>query len=302
VKPGFSRTIAILSAIVLGALLPQAHVLAWLIRWLVIGMLFSVFLQTRLSRDALHRSHGWLLAANFGLAFAGWGVGALVGGHDVALAAFFCAITPTAIAAPVIMSFLGGQVAYVVAAFMLLNFAVATSLPLVLPIVLGHPTPDAFANVARSIGGIFFAPFVVAWLVRRVHPAAQAWPKKLGNVTFGMWCVSLFLITANASEFFHTQASLPRTAVIEIALAALLVCAASFGLGRVIGGREFAREASQSLGQKNTTFTIYLAMTYANPLVALGPTFYVLWHNLWNSWQLHRHASQATPPPTKPAS
>jgi BASS family bile acid:Na+ symporter len=27
---------------------------------------------------------------------------------------------------------------------------------------------------------------------------------------------------------------------------------------------------------------------YANPLVALGPTFYVLWHNLWNSWQLYR--------------
>ena len=56
----------------------------------------------------------------------------------------------------------------------------------------------------------------------------------------------------------------------------------------MIGGREFPREASQSLGQKNTSFTIYLALTYANPLVALGPTCYVLWHNLWNSWQLHQ--------------
>jgi BASS family bile acid:Na+ symporter len=56
----------------------------------------------------------------------------------------------------------------------------------------------------------------------------------------------------------------------------------------VIGGREFPREASQSLGQKNTTFTIYLALAYASPVVALGPTFYVIWHNLWNSWQLHR--------------
>jgi hypothetical protein len=53
---------------------------------------------------------------------------------------------------------------------------------------------------------------------------------------------------------------------------------------------KLSREASQSLGQKNTTFTIYLALTFANPLVALGPTCYVLWHSLWNSWQLHPQA------------
>ena len=63
-KPGISRTVSILTAIIAGGLLPQAHALAWLIRWLVIGMLFVVFLQTRLSRDALQRSHGVLLAAN----------------------------------------------------------------------------------------------------------------------------------------------------------------------------------------------------------------------------------------------
>jgi len=290
-KPGFSRTASILTAIVLGAVWPQAHALAWLIRWLVIGMLFVVFLQTRLSREALHRSHGVLLGTNFALGFLAWGAGWLLGGRDVALAAFFCGITPTAIAAPVIMSFLGGRVTYVVAAFMLSNLTIAASLPVLLPFVLGRPTPDAFMQVTRSIGGVVFAPFVVAWLVRRLHPDAASWPKKLGNVTFGMWCSAIFLITANASDFLRTQSALPRTAVVEIAFAALLVCAASFSLGRLIGGREFPREASQSLGQKNTTFTIYLAMTYASPLVALGPTFYVLWHNLWNSWQLHRSAT-----------
>ena len=304
-KPGLSRTASILTAIVLGALLPQAHAVAWLIRWLVIGMLFVVFLQTRLSREALHRSHGVLLAANFALGFAAWGAGWLLGGRDVALAAFFCGITPTAIAAPVIMGFLGGRVAYVVAAFMLSNLTVAASLPVLLPFVLGRPTPDAVVQVTRSIGGVVFAPFVVAWLVRRFHPDAAAWPKKLGNVTFGMWVAAIFLITANASDFLRHQAGLPRAVILEIAAVSLVVCVASFSLGRLIGGREFGREASQALGQKNTTFTIYLAMTYASPLVALGPTFYVLWHNLWNSWQLHRHhvASQASqqsgPPPAR---
>lgn len=290
-KPGLSRTVSILSAIVVGALVPQAHALSWLIRWLVVGMLFVVFLQTRLSRDALHRSHGGLLAANFVIGFAAWCIGSIAGGRNIGLAAFFCGITPTAIAAPVIMSFLGGRVAFVVAAFMLSNLTIAALMPVMLPFVLGHPTREAFAQVTRSMGGIVFAPFAVAWLMRKVHPDAALWPKKLGNASFVTWCASLFLITANASNFLRTQSDLPRTAVLEIAVASLLVCATSFGVGRLIGGRDFAREASQSLGQKNTTFTIYLAMTYASPLVALGPTFYVLWHNLWNSWQLHQHAA-----------
>ena len=288
--PGIARTAAILLAILLGALLPQAHVLAGAIRWLVMAMLFLVFLQTRLSRDALHRSHVVLLAANIALGFAAWGLGWCIGGRDVALAAFFAGITPTAIAAPVIIGFLRGRVDYVVTAFFLTNIVIAALLPLVLPLVLGHATPDVFANVLGSVGLVVFAPLGVAWLVRAAHPAAAAWPGKLRNVSFGMWVTAMFLITANASDFVRRQGDAPHRVLAQIAIATLLVCIVNFALGRLIGGREFPREASQSLGQKNTTFTIYLAFTYASPLIALGPTCYVIWHNLWNSWQLHRAA------------
>jgi BASS family bile acid:Na+ symporter len=285
---GFSRTAAILSAMLLGALVPQAHGLSPLIRWLVMAMLFLVFLQSRLSRQALHGHHGVLLGANIAVAFAAWGVGWLVGGRDVALAAFFCGITPTAIAAPVIVSFLRGRVDFVVAAFLLSNVAIAALLPVLLPVVLGRATPDAFLQVAGSVGTVVFVPMACAWLVRRVHPAATQWPARLRNLSFGLWVTAIFLITSNASDFLRRQADTPLRLLVQIGAVSLLVCIASFGLGRLIGGREFAREASQSLGQKNTTFTIYLALAYASPLVALGPTFYVVWHNLWNSWQLHR--------------
>ena len=298
VKPGLARTVAILAAIVLGALLPQAAAAAWLIRWLVVGMLFVVFLQTRFSRDALHRTHALLLAANLAIAAAAWALGYLVGGREVALAAFFCGITPTATAAPVITGFLGGRVPYVVAAFLLSNLVIAALLPVILPFVLGHPTPDAFAQITRSVGGVVFAPLALAWLVRRLHPAAALWPKRLGNVTFGAWVTAIFLITAHASAFLRHQTNLSPSVLFAVAALSLLTCIASFAFGRLIGGRAFAPEASQALGQKNTTFTIYLAMTYANPLVALGPTFYVLWHNLWNSWQLHRHHRRPPPPAT----
>lgn len=293
---GLSRTAAILSAIILGALVPEAQVLAWAIRWLVMGMLFLVFLQTRLSRSALRRSHFVLLATNLGFGFAGWGAGWLLGGRDVALATFFAGITPTAIAAPVIISFLHGSVDYVVAAFLLSNVAIAALMPLILPVVLGRATPEAFAQVSLTVGLVVFVPMGLAYLLRAVHPAAKTWPGRLRNLSFGMWVTAIFLITANASSFIRAQADKPLQTVLLIAAASLAVCAASFAAGRLIGGREFSREASQSLGQKNTTFTIYLALAYTSPLVALGPTFYVVWHNLWNSWQLHR----ATHPGDKP--
>ena len=291
---GLSRTAYILSAILLGALLPQAHVLSGAIRWLVMAMLFLVFLQSRLSRAALSRTHILLLATNIALGFAGWGLGWLVGGRDIGLAAFFCGITPTAIAAPVIISFLHGHVEFVVAAFLLTNVGVAALLPVILPIVLGRPTPEAFAQVSGSVGFVVFVPMAIAWLVRTLHPPAAAWPTRQRNLSFGMWVVTMFLITANASDFLRRQSDAPLKVVLEIAAASLVMCIASFSTGRLIGGRDFAREASQALGQKNTTFTIYLALTYASPLVAMGPTSYVIWHNLWNSWQLHRASRRPT--------
>ena len=272
----------------LGALVPAAHVWAGMIRLLVMTNLFFVFLEARPTWAAYRGSHVGLLAANLGIGFAAWGVGWVVGGREVALAAFFAGIAPTAIAAPAIVSFLRGRVDYVVAAFFLTNLGIAALLPLLLPLVLGRATPHVFAAVARSVGLVVFVPLVIAWILRRLHPPAVGWPARRRNLSFGVWVTAIFLTTANASNFVRQQESAPLGVLAQIAGVTLAVCVAGFVVGRVIGGREFPTEASQSLGQKNTTFTIYLALTYATPLIALGPTCYVIWHNLWNSWQLHR--------------
>lgn len=285
---GLSRTAALLGAILVGALVPQAHIFSWAVRWLVMCMLFLVFLQTRFTREAIHRSHAVLLVANIVIGLVAWLVVGWIGGRDLALAAFFTGITPTATAAPVIVSFLRGRVDYVIAAFMLTNIVVAALLPVLLPFVLGQATPRVFSDVLGSVGLVVFGPMVVGWLVRRIHPRASEWPSKLRTFSFGLWVIALFLITSNASSFLRTQVHAPLRMLLGIATVSLVICAINFATGYLIGGRQLRREASQSLGQKNTTFTIYLALTYASPLVALGPTCYVVWHNLWNSWQLHR--------------
>ncbi|MDR1304686.1 MAG: hypothetical protein LBK76_05630 [Verrucomicrobiales bacterium] len=287
-RPGLLRTLAIVSALGCGALVPQAAALAWLIRWLIMAMLFITFLQIRGSRRSLTVSHLWLLLANLVMGFVGLGLGWLTGQRSVMLAAFFAGIAPTATAAPVIVGFLRGRVEYVVVAFLLTNVVIAALLPLLLPLVLGAPTAGLWRPVAGSVGLVVFAPLLVARAVRRLYRPAARWPDRLRNVSFAMWVLALFLITANAAAFFRRETAAEPFLLVELGLVSLAVCALNFLLGAWLGGREFRREASQSLGQKNTTFTIYLAMVYANPLVALGPTFYVLWHNLWNSWQLYR--------------
>jgi BASS family bile acid:Na+ symporter len=259
-----------------------------MIRWLIIAMLFIVFLQTSLTREAADPTHLWLLLANIALGFAAFFAGRAMGGRDVALAAFFAGITPTATAASVIVSFLRGRVDYVIAAFLLTNIVIALLLPLMLPVVLGEATPQVFGAVLGSIGLVVFAPLAAGGVVRRVYPRAAAWPARLRTFSFGMWVLALFLITANASAFVRAQAHVPIRTLVQIATITAAVCAVNFATGYFIGGKRFRREASQSLGQKNTTLTIYLALTYASPLIALGPTCYVVWHNVWNSWQLHR--------------
>lgn len=288
-KPGFLRTLALLAALAGGVLVPQAHMGLPAVRWIIMGMLFLVFLQTQFSRQSVRRIHVGLLIANFVMGGLGYAAGWWLGGRDVALAGFFAGITPTAAAAPVIMSFLGGRVDFVATNFVLSNLSVAAALPVLLPWALGQPTPDLFGRVGGAVATLVFAPLLVALVVRKLHSNATTWPKKLSSWSFAAWNVSLFIITANASDFLRRQTQIPASVTWTVAGLSAAICAASFALGHLLGGKKFPREASQSLGQKNTSFTIYVAITYANPLVALGPTSYVLWHNLWNSWQLYRY-------------
>ena len=93
---------------------------------------------------------------------------------------------------------------------------------------------------------------------------------------------------SNAANFLRNNVRSSLAYVFAIALISLVICVFNFSLGAVLGGERFRQEASQSLGQKNNSFVIWIALTFINPLVAMGPTFYILYHNLYNSWQIYR--------------
>ena len=97
----------------------------------------------------------------------------------------------------------------------------------------------------------------------------------------------IFVIAAIAGDYLQKNPDIPLIKILLPGVISLILCIANFAVGRLIGGRNFSRECSQLLGQKNTSLGMYLALCYADVIVAFGPVFYVLWHNAWNAIQLY---------------
>ncbi len=283
------RSGGLVLAFILGGFLPQLSCCAFLIRYLIVAMLFLVFLSLRSARGVFFRSHWRLAVANLLLGVVPWALFRVTGEPDLALAAFFTGIAPTAAAAATVMRFLGGRYRYVLGGFLATSGMFVFALPLLLGMILARPWGTVFWEVAGSLAFVIGVPCLGALLLRRTHPAAAEWPRRLGSVPFWLWVAAIVLISADASKFLRENSFVSGRVVWGIFFLSLVLCILNFGIGRVLGGKRLGRETSQALGQKNTALCIYLALAYASPLVALGPTFYVLWHNLWNAWQLARH-------------
>jgi BASS family bile acid:Na+ symporter len=270
-----------------GALLPQFHTWSFLIQYLLMGMLFFAFLDIEFKPQAIHKSVLWVLLANVVVAFLSYA--ALVSSDlELALAAFMTAIAPTAIAAPVIISFIRGEIEYVVAAVLVTNVSSALIVPFVLPFLLGTDVQISIWEVLRPVLIVMFVPLLLARLVPHLPSRAQNVIRTGKSVSFPLWLVNLFIISANASNFLRNENTNSTFTLILIALISLIICMINFGLGALLGGRRNWQEASQSLGQKNLSFVIWIALTFINPLVAMGPMFYILYHHLYNSWSIYQ--------------
>jgi BASS family bile acid:Na+ symporter len=238
----------------------------------------------------LHWSQFFSVAFNIFFAYALWQLFLFAGEEELARVAFFTAITPTATAAAVIVSFIGGNVTYTVTTFLLSTFCITCALPFLIPLVVGNPTPGLAQHVLLRVLSVTLLPLLAALLLRhRSKPTAMKLGERLSLSTFYVWIGLVVLIAAQARHFLDGQAKMPWVLLGTIALLSLAICAVNFLVGYLTGRPRYGLECSQALGQKNNSYAVDLALTYTTPLVALGPTIYVLWHNLWNAWQLYRH-------------
>lgn len=287
------KGLSLLLTMLIGAFVPQAHALSFLIQYLLMVMLFFAFLDIEFKPKAFQKSVLWVLLANIVVAFVTYAVLAPFN-LMLALAAFMTAIAPTAIAAPVIISFIGREVEYVVASVVLTNIASALIVPIMLPTLIGTAIQISIWEVLQPVLVVMFVPLIFSQLAKLLPTNSQAFIRKGKIFSFPIWLLNLFIISANASDFLRNGNTNSVSTLTIIALVSLAICIINFGVGALLGGRSHWQEASQSLGQKNLSFVIWIALTFINPLVAMGPMFYILYHHLYNSWSIYQFERKRT--------
>ena len=293
------RSVLLIVALAAGALVPGAQVYSGLIQYLIMVMLFFAFLEVELNRDFFSPRVLAILGLNLVVAVAAYWSFRTVG-ERLGVVAFVVAIAPTATAAPVITSFLRGKVEFVVASVLLTNISIALLIPALLPLVAGGTGGIPIGSVLASVLLVVILPLIAAQAVRRLAPESARRIGQTGSPAFWALLAILFLATSKATHFIVVKAGASRNELTWIGAVTLVLCVTNFLLGAWVGGRSLRQEGSQALGQKNISFTLWLSLTFLDPVVALGPAFYVVFQHLYISFQLiwaerHHYPAKKSP-------
>lgn len=296
------KTWGLMAAFVVGALAPQLHVCVSAMPYLVGTMLTITLVGMDLTHLRPQVRHVCIVVANLLLGLLPWAVLKSMGYPEYAEAAFFAGLVGEAASAPVIVSMLGGKTEFAAVGLAINSLCSAITIPILVPLIIvpyggGEISRiELFGAVLHHVATMLLGPCIITVLLRRTFRRAKAWARKLGGVSLALWLCCMAMVSAMAvTRIAATGATWQQVAPYAAVVAAM--CAAGYCIGRRIGGRRYALECGQCLGQKNATVGIYLALCYAPPLVFLGPTLYLLCQHIFNTWQLvrynrsHSHAS-----------
>lgn len=273
---------------------------SWVLPACIFMMLFFTFLRMDPLTLRLHRWHGVILVFQIVVSLALYFVFRYV---DPILAQgfFICVLMPSATAAPIIAGKLGGNILNLTAYTLLSNGLTAVLVPLFFPLVnpeADMPFVHSFLLILRRISPLLLGPFFSAWALRVLFKKLTHRDPELRGVMkdmpFWLWVVTLVILMAKMTMDLSLYEG-SMAVLVGMFGGALLTCVLQFYFGKWVGERlpvysadESRVTAGQALGQKNTTLAVWLAATYLNPVSALAPAAYIIWQNLFNSWQLSR--------------
>lgn len=290
------RTMMLPVAMVGGAVFYQwMGYVTFLSPYLIFTMLFITYCKLKLSDFKPNKFEACLLGFQMLLAGAAY-ASVFFWNRTLAEGLFICIFIPTATAAPVITSMLGGSISRVATYSLMCNAFVAVFGPLILA-ALGENADitffESFKLILSEVFPLIIMPLVLALLLRYLFPKLHGKIVNMQSLSFYLWAISLFIVVGSCVSF-AIQNWTPSTTLtmILLALGALAACLIQFRIGRKIGGW-FGDKISggQALGQKNTVLAIWLALAYMNPLASIAPAAYIAWQNIINSWQLMKKES-----------
>lgn len=267
--------------------------LTFLSPYLIFAMLFITY--CRLSpRQIKPGKFDWhLLGVQMGLSGITYGL-VCWWNHTLAEGVFICVFVPTATAAPVITSMLGGDIRKVVTYSLVSNLFVAIFGPIILASIGDHKDytfGHSFILILSEVAPLLLVPLISAFALQYAWPRMHEIVSSHQQLSFYIWALSLFIIVGGCVSFaINTWTPESTWLMLGLFIGAGLVCLIQFYIGRKFG-RRYGDPVSgaQSLMQKNTVLAVWLALAYMNPIASIGPAAYILWQNAINSWQIARH-------------
>lgn len=216
--------------------------------------------------------------------------------------AMLCFICPTAAAAGVITSKLGGSLSDTVSYVVLINIAAAIVIPIIIPIVNpvgGTSFLDGFIAICMRVFPLLVLPLLLAWAIRYTLKRLHRWLLRFTDWAFYFWGLSLAFSIYLATRALLGSGISVWTAVM-IGVLSLACTIIQFAAGRTTGrmscksdDRSATRAdeitAGQALGQKNSGFLIWLGYSYMTPVTSVAGGLYSIWQNIINSLELYEH-------------
>lgn len=208
----------------------------------------------------------------------------------VAQGSFVTVLAPTASAAIAVSFLLGANISMMSTYLIVCNLMVAVVAPLSFTLIGSNADISfwgSFVAILYNVFPMLIAPFVLAVLTRRFLPKASKYFDKHKNISFYIWAFSLTVVISRSIGLLMAQFYEHRVMFLWMVVVSLFLCFLQFYVGHIIGKHYGDKVAGgQALGQKNTVLAIWMAQSYLNPLSSIVPTLYVIWQNLYNSFQI----------------
>jgi len=258
---------------------------------LLFFMLFFTFCSVDFREIRLRKEYLFLVLYQVGMSI---GVYLLVKQYDEILAqgVMLCILAPTAVAAVVMSSMLGANVASVTSYSLIINLAISIVAPIYFSIMDVPEILPFWISVKSIILKIFpllMIPMFLVFIIKKLSAKLSAGLKKMSSLSFYLWIVSATILMGNTMKFILSQDSNRYLIIILLVVSSLILCVLQFVFGYHIGKRYKDELAcSQYMGQKNTILAIWMAQTFLNPIASIAPAAYVLWQNFVNTYQLWR--------------
>lgn len=218
--------------------------------------------------------------------------------ETVAQGAFVTVLAPTASAAVSVALILGANISIVTTYLIACNLMVSLVAPISFSIIGMGPDlsfGESFLVIFWKVFPVLIAPFALALFTQRFLPKASKLINNHKGMSFYIWALALTVVLSQSIGLLMSQFNEHRVMFLWMVLISAFLCFLQFHAGHIIGKRYGDRiSGGQALGQKNTVLAIWMAQSYLNPLSSIVPTIYILWHNLYNSYQMmHKDRRQA---------